>query len=108
MSDPYRQFWTDVVAEAADACGAALTSEQLDHVAAAVQSAHDCYGMAFYQPPSPEPSQIERLEAELLKERSKVVCPTCRGEGYYVSHGPAFVVRGTCHRCNGEGKVLPA
>ena len=107
--DPRVDYWAEALGEALCEIDAfsALTSEQIATVAGSLAMAHEGYGMAFYQPPNPEPSEVKRLEVALAKERSKVVCPTCRGAGRLsYSAGPWGVNTG-CHTCSGEGKVLP-
>lgn len=54
-------YWRECVADAAEECGATLTTEQVNAIAHSVEGAHENYGMAFYSPPSSDRvSEIER------------------------------------------------
>jgi hypothetical protein len=109
MADPCLQYWEDALGEALSEIDAysVLTGDQQKAVAKSLMFAHECFGMSFYTPPSPEPSEIKRLEAELRKERSKVGCPTCGGRGRLSYNAGPWGVNTGCHTCRGEGKVLP-
>jgi Zn finger protein HypA/HybF involved in hydrogenase expression len=100
-------YWKECIADAASECELELTGEQLAHLAECAEGAHDNYGMASYQPESPYPREIKRLEKELEVERSKVVCPDCAGSGRRVSYGGTFMATGPCSKCHGDGKVVP-
>lgn len=101
-------YWRECVECAFDEAGIAATPEQIKWVTDAVEGAHDNYGMAFYSPPSPEPSEIKRLEEELRKERSKVFCPDCNGRGRLQYNAGPWGVNTDCFKCSGEGKLLPS
>ncbi len=109
MSDPRIDYWSEALGEALCEIDAfnLLTSDQILQVGKSLAMAHEGYGMAFYQPLSPEPSEIKRLETELRKERSKVGCPTCGGRGRLVYNAGPWGVNTGCYTCRGEGKVLP-
>lgn len=69
MSD--HDYWAESLAIAAEECDEPLkfTPGQLAHLAGAMSSAHDHYGMAFYSPPpSDRISDIEREWKRKLKE----------------------------------------
>lgn len=62
-------YWKECIAEAACDCGLAITEDQLNALAEAVQSGHENYGMAFYSPPSTDRiSEIEREHKQKLAE----------------------------------------
>ncbi len=64
-----REYWAECLAIAAGECDLKLTSEQLDYMAEAADSAHECYGMAFYSPPDSDCiGEIERQASNRLKE----------------------------------------
>ncbi len=107
MSDPHLDYWRECISCAADECGLSLTDEQLECLAAGAKGGHECYGDAFYQPDSPYPGEIRRLQDELKREQSKVVCPKCAGAGTYTTYGPYHSATGRCFKCQGDGKVLP-
>ena len=52
-------------------------------------------------------SEIERLKRELEIEKSKIICPECKGSGEDVSYGPSHTFISRCPKCEGVGKVLP-
>ncbi len=99
------KFWAECIAEAASECGLSLTSEQLECMAEHVKGAHECYGMAFYQPESPYPAEIKRLEAQLKVERDKIACPKCKGSCVQITYGGTMQCTSQCPMCRGEGKV---
>jgi len=103
----HEEFWQECIANAGEECGATLTAEQIAYIADAAQGAHDNYGMAFYQPESPLPREIKRLESELRKEREKISCPECKGSGRIITYGGTFQSNSHCWKCHGDGKVSP-
>jgi len=109
VSSAKMDYWTECVSIAAEECGLPMTQEQLEHVAGAVEGAHECYGMAFYSPPAGEhlSSEISRLKKELADERSKVVCGSCGGSGRLKYNTGPWAVDSHCSRCNGEGRHKP-
>lgn len=61
MANPKRNYWIECVSLGAEECGAKLTAEQIEEIAASVEAGHENYGMAFYSPPSSDRYyQIER------------------------------------------------
>jgi hypothetical protein len=107
MTDARADYWRECIESALDEAEIRASPEQIMLVAEAVQGAHETYDMAFYSPPSREPREIKRLEEELKKERSKVVCSTCSGSGRLKYNAGPWGVNTGCHMCRGEGKVLP-
>lgn len=66
-----QDYWAESLAIAAEECDEPLkfTPKQLAHLASAMSSAHEHYGMAFYSPPpSDRISDIEREWKRKLKE----------------------------------------
>lgn len=107
--DAQSQYWVEAVECALDEAGVTATDEQILDIAAAVEGAHECYGMAFYQPSSHDVygPRLKELERKLAIEKSKTVCPECVGRGYLTSYGPYHSSTSSCFKCNGEGKVVP-
>jgi len=85
----------------------ALTSEERREVAKHLAGWAESQSMAFYTPEAPEPRAIKRLEGELKKERSKIVCRECHGEGRLRYSAGPWAVNTGCHVCHGEGRHLP-
>jgi len=108
MSDEIAiRYWQDCMAEACDEANLTITPEQLKILAHSAEMGHECYGMSFYQPPSPLIDEVDRLKKKLRAEQEKIGCHACGGSGrleYYA--GPWWVNTG-CDTCHGEGKVTP-
>lgn len=102
-----KEYWKECILDAASECGASLTDEQAAWIGEAVQGASENYGMAFYQPDSPYPSEIKKLEAALKAERDKVHCKACGGSGRIITYGGTLQFNSGCFRCHGEGKHAP-
>ena len=99
-------YWIECVANAAEESGAVLTKEQVNYIADAAKCAEENMGMAFgYPESSPYPAQIKALESELRKERAKIKCDACDGEGSITTHGPCHSAWSKCWKCNGDGRV---
>lgn len=72
-------YWKDCISQAADDVGLIIANEHLNHLADAVEGAHENYGMAFYQPPPSErlsdiedgwKKKLKDLELEFSKYRA--------------------------------------
>ncbi|HEX8610199.1 MAG TPA: hypothetical protein VF800_02840 [Telluria sp.] len=100
-------FWNEVVSEALDEAGIEATSEQIATIAANVESAHENYGMAFYQPENPLIGELSETKAALKAERELVHCNTCSGRGRIYSQGPYHGSDSQCWKCYGNGKHKP-
>lgn len=108
MSEWQDQFWQDVIADGMCECDLydKVTKEQIACIANWVRSAHENYsGTVEPIPEDPTPREIERLEAELYKEKSKRGCPACRGYGRVTEYAGPWVSDSECSRCRGSGKV---
>lgn len=101
------KYWEDCISEAFEDAKIQATEDQIKTVAHWVEGAFENEGLATgrHAIPSPANVEIERLEAELKKERNKSVCPQCSGAGRLVSHGPIHSSDSVCWKCNGEGKA---
>ena len=97
-------FWQEVISEAASECGVTLTAEQLECFAKSAEMAHENYGLSFYEPESPYPGEIKRLEAEVKREREKIHCRICNGTGTTVTYGGTMMGTSRCWKCHGEGR----
>lgn len=100
-------YWIECLESTFDEHGIEATPEQIAAVATDIEGARENMSMAFPVPESPYPGEIKRLQAEVATERSKVVCPECKGSGSYFHPGPYHSSSGACFKCHGEGKVLP-
>jgi hypothetical protein len=104
------EYWCEAVAcgfDEADAFGAwdALTREQKKHIGKVLEGAAETQDMTFYVPENPDRLEIERLSAELKRERGKVGCFTCRGTGRIQGRAGPWFTDTQCDDCRGEGKV---
>jgi RecJ-like exonuclease len=98
-------YWEECIREAFEDAGIVATDEQVDIVAGWVDGAHENYGLATGREFIPHPLETENkdLKRELEKERDKVVCPECKGKGYFILSG-IRTSYSTCRKCKGEGK----
>lgn len=101
------EYWKECISAALDEQGIVATTEQIAAIADSVAGAHECYGMAFYQAESPEPSRIKELEKSLKAEREMVGCTPCGGKGRIYSQGPYHGSDSQCWKCGGYGKHAP-
>lgn len=82
-----------------------IEGEEIDELIDAIEA---CFEYASYSIAIPsDNSEVERLKRELEIEKSKVVCPSCKGKGEEVSQGPYHSAYSRCPKCKGEGKTLP-
>jgi hypothetical protein len=101
-----KNYWHECVAIACDEAGVVATDDQIARIAADVQSSHENYGMAFYQPrDNPLSRELADTKRLLEIERGKTVCRNCNGTGRIQSYGGTFMSDSQCDRCRGEGKV---
>lgn len=67
MSEPETDYWAEAVScafDEADAYSAwtALSDQQKSQIARSLEISHECYGMAFYQPPASD--RLNAIERE--------------------------------------------
>ena len=60
----YQEYWRECIANAFEEHGITATPEQINAVGDDCESAHDSYGMAFYQPPPSDRMAVIKEEAE--------------------------------------------
>lgn len=87
MTQSTTEYWREAVGQSADENGIVLTTEQINAIAADMESAHENYGMAFYSPPPSDrisviesecAAKIKRIESERDEERENVRVALCR------------------------------
>lgn len=67
-----QDYWKECISIAAEDCGLAMSQEQLNYLAGAVERGHDTYSMAFYSPPpSDRVNEIEREWKAKLKAQQE-------------------------------------
>jgi len=83
-------YWKECVSEALCDAGIVASDEQIKSVAEFVEGAHDMYGEAngHHFIPNPVDEENKKLKRELEREKSKVICNECGGNGKDISHGP--------------------
>lgn len=57
-----QDYWMECISQAAEECGAKLTTEQLECLAHAAEIGHEHYGMAFYSPSAGD--RLDDIERE--------------------------------------------
>jgi len=102
-------YWEECISEAFEDAGLSATKEQIDIVTSWVEGSHDNYSMAHGHDciPNPLATENEQLKIDLKKEKDKITCPDCKGNGYTVSYGGTFMAESRCSACQGEGRRLP-
>ena len=102
-------YWENVIPEILDELGIDLGEGKVKELIEAIEgcdenkSTYCGYDVAHRS----SHSEIERMKKELAEERSKVVCPQCKGQGGITVHWLDRSSSSTCWKCNGEGKVKP-
>ena len=100
-------YWDECIEVACEEAGVKVTEEQIKIIAGCVDGAHENYGMAFGHDDIPNPVQLEndQLKKDLDREKTKMMCSECRGEGYLITHGYSHSSSSSCHVCRGEGFI---
>jgi len=101
-------YWIEVLETSFDFAGINATKGQLEQIAQDIQTAHECYGMAYGYDNIPNPLEMKNkeLQKKLNIECRKKVCPMCSGSGVEVFVGPGHTSTSQCYKCRGEGKVV--
>ncbi len=102
-------YWKECISEAFEDAEIIATDEQLEAIVSWVEGAHENYGMATGEDciPNPLVEENNKLSAELQKERDKVICGECNGDGSLYSNGPCHSSMSQCWKCRGEGMHAP-
>lgn len=105
------EYYEECISEAAEECGAALTSDQVKAIAEAVEGAAAGISQAFgWDIASANRSaEIEKERRAgwdaVQKEREKITCQTCRGSGELrEAVGSSHVSISSCWKCGGQGR----
>lgn len=103
-------YWEDHAEIAVNEAGLTATPEQISVIAGVIESAHEFYGqmhghdVASANFHGEQRREIERLQREVAKEKSKVTCKTCGGNGWITTQGPYHSSTSQCWKCNGDGR----
>lgn len=104
-------YWTEhaeIALEEAGITGA--TPEQINAIAAVIESAHEFYRQAHGHDvasanfAAEQLRELKRAEDALAAEKAKVICKTCNGRGRIITRGPYHSSDSECHVCRGEGR----
>jgi len=106
-----QDYWKECIAEAADECGLKMTGEQLECLAEGVEGAHECYGMAFYSPPSTDrlddierewKSKYEALQREFDRYRGNAESAVKQALNQFHDSNVSIGERGEVYRTGGR------
>lgn len=99
-------YIAESLADSLENHGISLGGRVITSIANDLMTSFDCMDMAFPQPSyNPRNEEVTRLKIELDKERNKVVCNACGGEGRIITPGPYHSSDSQCYACHGEGKL---
>lgn len=100
-------YWAECIKEAFEDASIKANEDQIDIVTQWVEGAHENYGMAHghHCISNPKDEELRETKRQLEIEKSKVVCPECKGSGREFYHGPCHSAESQCWKCRGEGKI---
>ena len=104
-------YWVESVGSSFDEHGIEATPATIAMVAGDMEISHQQEGMAFGDDVASENlagermRKFDRLVQELKDERSKVVCPICKGRGSLIDNGPCHSSTSECYKCRGDGRI---
>jgi hypothetical protein len=107
------EYWVECVECGADECGAVLTQEQVEHIAATCRGGHENYGMASGNDVATanwhgeQRREKEGLLKQLQREREKVHCRVCDGRGREINMAGPWRSDSQCWKCKGDGRHDP-
>lgn len=102
-----QSYWQECIESAFDEHGVTASPEQINAIASDIEDAHECYGMAFYQPENPLIGELKEAKQALKTEQEKVYCRACNGTGRIYTQGPHHGCDSQCWKCGGYGKHKP-
>lgn len=106
-------YWTEHASIAMDEAGITATSEQLDKIAAVIESAHEFYGQMHGHDVADANFRDEQrkktadAERALKREQDKVFCRECNGNGYTIVSYGSRSGESQCWKCGGAGRHDP-
>ncbi len=99
------KYWEECLAYSFDENGVVATQAQIIAIASDIQCSHENYGMAFPVPENPLISELKTVKAELKREKEKVFCEECKGNGSITTAWGSRQSTSRCWKCHGEGKI---
>jgi hypothetical protein len=93
------EYWRECISQAADECGLELTPESAEHLAGAVEGAHENYGMAFYSPPAGD------READIRRDADKALSKLQASFDRYVENAETAIKRALAKHLNSDAIV---
>ena len=103
-------YWKEHAEIAMDEAGLTATEDQLDTIAGVIESAHEFYGQSMGHDVASanwhaeQRSELAKAQLELGKEKQKVLCRECRGEGVITTSYYNRSLTSQCWKCNGNGR----
>lgn len=104
---PRFNYWEEAITSSLDEHGVTATAEQIAAVAADMEGAHECHGMAFHVPENPLAGELDRARVALAVEKALVFCDVCKGTGREKYNAGLWSVNTQCWKCHGNGKHAP-
>ena len=110
MAYTHTDYFSECISDAAEECGAQMTTDQIKFIAEAVDGARENMSQAFgYDVASSNFTAARDREADELRQRlhyeqtvSRTRCSACKGHGFYRDGwGRDF----GCSECDGEGST---
>ena len=106
-------YWRECIAEAFEDAKIEATDEQINAVASWVEGAHENYGLftgydvASTNFRAAEDREKADLRKTIQRERDKVMCKECCGEGRIVMNFGTRSSNSECWKCHGQGRHDP-
>ncbi len=101
------EYWEECIKEAFEDAKIEATTEQIDNVIGWVEGAFENYSLSngYDCIPDPKESEISELRRLLEREKSKTICPECKGSRITVTYGGTLKGTSQCFKCRGEGFI---
>lgn len=102
-----KEYWIEAVSSSFEDKGISCDDKLIKNIAEDMMLSSENMSMAFGWDVIPNPLETENksLQADLKREKEKIICETCKGKGSLRSDGPCHFSVSQCWKCNGAGFV---